>query len=80
MRVLGTSAAYVKQQPDQQEAHLRAGMLSNRPDSGAEPENRWGLLGVDGDVQPVRSEPGAYQQFSAEVATALEKTGATGRS
>ena len=76
MRVLGTSAAYVKQQPDQQEAHLRAGMLPNRPDWGAEPENHWGLLGVDGDVQPVRSEPGAYQQFYAEVATALREDSA----
>jgi scyllo-inositol 2-dehydrogenase (NADP+) len=71
MRVLGTRAAYVKLHGDVQEAALRSGARPDRPGWGEEPEERWGLLGVGDAAVPVRSEPGAYQQFYAGVVAAL---------
>lgn len=71
MRVLGTRAAYLKVHGDVQEAALRSGGRPDRPGWGEEPPERWGLLGVGDAAVPVRSEPGAYQQFYAGVVAAL---------
>lgn len=71
MRVLGSRAAYLKVHGDVQEAALRAGERPDRPGWGEEPREHWGLLGVGDAAAPVRSEPGAYQEFYAGVVAAL---------
>ena len=71
MRVLGSRAAYLKVHGDVQEAALRAGERPDRAGWGEEPREHWGLLGVGDAAAPVRSEPGAYQQFYAGVVAAL---------
>lgn len=72
MRVLGSRAAYVKVQGDVQEAALRSGERPDKPGWGEEPREHWGTLGVGDAAVPVRSEPGAYQQFYAGVVAALK--------
>ncbi|MFJ5234547.1 Gfo/Idh/MocA family oxidoreductase [Kitasatospora sp. NPDC088391] len=72
LRVLGDRAGYVKSGMDPQEAALRAG---RRPG----PDLRWGdddpaaygLLGSDGDAEPVATDPGDYPAYYAGVAAAL---------
>ena len=71
MRVLGSRSAYVKVQIDVQEAALRSGGRPDKPGWGEEPREHWGLLGVGDAAAPVRSEPGAYQQFYAGVVASL---------
>ena len=71
MRVLGSRAAYLKVHGDVQEPALRAGERPDRPGWGEEPREHWGLLGVGDSAVPVRSEPGAYQQFYAGIVAAL---------
>jgi len=74
-RVLGSRAAYVKFGLDVQEDALRRG---ERPDAdgwGEESPDRWGTLGAGEDVRPVRTEPGAYQDFYADVARCLREGG-----
>jgi predicted dehydrogenase len=71
MRVLGSRAAYLKVHGDVQEAALRSGARPDKPGWGEEPREHWGLLGVGDAAVPVRSEPGAYQQFYAGVVAAL---------
>jgi predicted dehydrogenase len=71
MRVLGSRAAYLKVHGDVQEAALRAGQLPDQPRWGEEPREHWGLLGIGDAAVPVRSEPGAYQQFYAGIVAAL---------
>jgi scyllo-inositol 2-dehydrogenase (NADP+) len=71
MRVLGSRSAYVKVQSDIQEAALRSGGRPDQPGWGEEPREHWGLLGVGDAATPVRSEPGAYQQFYAGVVASL---------
>ena len=71
MRVLGSRSAYVKVQSDMQEAALRSGGRPDQPGWGEEPREHWGLLGVGDAAAPVRSEPGAYQQFYAGVVASL---------
>lgn len=73
MRVLGSRAAYLKMHGDVQEAALRSGGRPGQPGWGEEPRERWGLLGVGDAAVPVRSEPGAYQQFYAAVVAALRE-------
>ncbi|MBW3629447.1 MAG: Gfo/Idh/MocA family oxidoreductase [Gemmatimonadetes bacterium] len=70
-RVMGTRAAYVKHGADPQEEALRAGGRPTDPDWGAEPRERWGLLGAADDLRPVPTEPGAYHHFYKAVAAAL---------
>lgn len=71
MRVLGSRSAYVKVQSDIQEAALRSGGRPDQPGWGEEPREHWGLLGIGDAAVPVRSEPGAYQQFYAGVVASL---------
>jgi len=71
MRVLGTRAAYVKQDADVQEAALRAGVRADAPGFGEDPEARWGKVGAGADVRPIRTEKGQYAHFYAQVAAWL---------
>jgi predicted dehydrogenase len=71
LRILGTSAAYVKHGLDVQEAALRAGASPDSSGWGVEPESQWGLLGADEKVEHVRTEPGAYQAFYGAVAASI---------
>lgn len=71
MRVLGSRAAYLKVHGDVQEAALRSGKRPDQAGWGEEPREHWGLLGVGDAAVPVRSEPGAYQNFYAGVVAAL---------
>ena len=75
MRVLGSSAAYVKWGLDPQEDALRVGGRPGDPGWGSEPPARWGLLGVGDAARPVETEPGAYQRFYEGVVTALRDGG-----
>ncbi|MDH2424384.1 Gfo/Idh/MocA family oxidoreductase [Sphaerisporangium sp. TRM90804] len=71
-RVLGSEAAYVKWGLDPQEERLRAGERPDgRPEWGAEPAERWGVLGVEGRSRPVETVPGAYLDFYTGVAACL---------
>jgi len=71
LRVLGSAGSYVKYGMDTQEGALRSGRTPRDQDWGVEPEAAWGRFGVPGDVRVVPTEPGAYQQFYAEVRDAL---------
>jgi scyllo-inositol 2-dehydrogenase (NADP+) len=71
MRVLGSRAGYVKMHSDIQERFLRAGERPDRPGWGEEPREHWGLLGAGDSALPVRSEPGAYQQFYSGIVACL---------
>jgi predicted dehydrogenase len=76
LRVLGERGAYVKYGLDVQEQALREGRRPTGPGWGREPRDRWGRLGVDGELREVETEPGAYQRFYAELAEALRGGGA----
>jgi predicted dehydrogenase len=71
MRVMGETAAFVKQQGDLQEPALRAGKRPGPNGWGEDPPERWGIL--DDGVQPraIPSVPGAYQSFYAGMVSAL---------
>ncbi|MET0416973.1 MAG: Gfo/Idh/MocA family oxidoreductase [Actinoplanes sp.] len=71
LRVLGDRAGYTTYGLDVQEAALHEGGRPDQPGWGEVPPERYGLLGVDGDLRPVPTEPGAYQTFYQQVATAL---------
>ncbi|WP_433651916.1 Gfo/Idh/MocA family oxidoreductase [Micromonospora zamorensis] len=71
LRVLGDRAGYTTYGLDVQEAALHDGGRPDQPGWGEVPPERYGKLGVDGDLRPVPTEPGAYQSFYAQVAGAL---------
>ncbi|MET8043403.1 Gfo/Idh/MocA family oxidoreductase [Micromonospora sp. NPDC005215] len=71
LRVLGDRAGYTTYGLDVQEAALHDGGRPDQPGWGEVPPERYGMLGVDGDLRAVPTEPGAYQSFYAQVATAL---------
>lgn len=75
MRVLGDRAAYVKYGLDVQEDELRAGRTPDQPGFGEDPQERWGLVGVDGAARRVRTENGAYVRFYEQLAAALRADG-----
>lgn len=75
LRVLGARGAYVKHGLDVQEGRLRSGRRPTDPGWGREPPEQWGLLGVDGDVRRIETEPGGYQLFYAGLAEALHSGG-----
>jgi scyllo-inositol 2-dehydrogenase (NADP+) len=75
LRVLGDRGAFVKHGLDVQEEALRAGRRPTEPGWGREPRERWGWLGVDGELRQVETEPGAYQVFYAGLAEALRSGG-----
>jgi len=63
MRVMGSVAAYTKQDADVQEAVLRASGTADSPGFGEDPEERWGLFGAGADVRVIRTEKGNYRRF-----------------
>jgi predicted dehydrogenase len=71
MRVLGERGAYVKQHADVQEAALRAGGRPTASEWGVEPQEMWGVWSDGVSERRIRSESGAYQQYYAQIATAL---------
>src|SRR3954451_23421860 len=71
MRVLGSSAGYVKWGLDVQEAALRAGETPGGPGWGREPPEAWGTLGVEEDVWSVETEAGDWPAFYRGVVAAL---------
>jgi len=73
--VLGSEAGYTKWGLDGQEPALAAGMAPSDPAYGADSQESWGLLGVDGTAKPVPAERGAYPEFYVQLATALRGQG-----
>jgi scyllo-inositol 2-dehydrogenase (NADP+) len=63
-RVLGDRSAFVKHGMDPQEEALKAGAVPGGAGWGEDAEEQWGVLGGE----PVRTVPGAYQDFYATVA------------
>jgi predicted dehydrogenase len=70
-RLLGGSAAYVKQGMDVQEALLVAGHSPGEPRWGEEPSSSWGELVAGTEHRPVPTLPGAYGLFYAGMASYL---------
>jgi predicted dehydrogenase len=66
-RVLGDRSAYVKYGMDPQEEALKAGAVPGGEGWGEDAVEQWGVLGTE----PVRTQPGAYQDFYAAVAGGL---------
>ena len=75
MRVLGSSAGYVKQGLDLQEEPLRAGARPGGLGWGTEDPGQWGLLGTGEALEPVETERGDYGAFYAGVVAALRDGG-----
>ncbi len=71
LRVLGSTAAYTKATADLQEAQIIAGVLPGTPGYGEDPEQNWGVLGLDGALVPVPTEPGNFPAFYQLLAAAL---------
>ncbi|WP_406286623.1 Gfo/Idh/MocA family oxidoreductase [Embleya sp. NBC_00896] len=74
-RVLGSKASYVKFGMDPQEELLRAGADVGTPGWGTEGPDAWGVLGTPGAVEPVETEPGAYQDYYAAIERAVRGAG-----
>jgi predicted dehydrogenase len=72
----GSRGAWIKHGADPQEDALRAGALPRGPGWGEEPEARWGTLSDGETSRAVRTLPGDYPSFYAEVAAALRGGGA----
>lgn len=70
-RVLGDKAAYSVHGLDGQEPALMAGGSPADEGFGVEPEERWGTLGVSGDIRSVPTERGEYAAFYAGVAATI---------
>ncbi len=73
--VLGSKAGYTKWGLDGQEAALAAGLSPSDPAYGVDPLRSWGVLGTDGDHEPVPAQTGAYPRFYAELAAAIRGHG-----
>ncbi|MEH0845406.1 Gfo/Idh/MocA family oxidoreductase [Micromonospora sp. CPCC 205711] len=71
LRILGDRAAYTSYGLDVQEDALRDGARPDAPGFGEVTPDRYGQLGVDGELRPVPTEAGRYLDFYAQVATAL---------
>ncbi|CAD6009513.1 Gfo/Idh/MocA family oxidoreductase [Agreia sp. COWG] len=69
--VLGSESAYTSWGLDPQEAQLRAGALPTDDGFGVYGEDRWGLLGIDGDVLALPTQAGKYALFYELLADAL---------
>lgn len=73
--VLASQAAYTKWGLDGQEPALASGVTPSDASYGIEPQESWGLLGVDGSATPVPAEKGDYPQFYRELAASLSGRG-----
>jgi len=69
--VLGSEAGYTKWGLDGQEAALDAGLTPSDAAYGIDPQEAWGLLGVDGASAAVPALRGAYPRFYRLLAEAL---------
>ena len=76
--VHGTRGTYIKFGMDPQESVLRARGTAGGADWGQEPESSWGTLtrneGGAVTTRPVRTEPGDYRQYYANVRDAISGT------
>ncbi|MEW2354729.1 Gfo/Idh/MocA family oxidoreductase [Spirillospora sp. NPDC029432] len=70
-RVLGSASGYTVSGMDPQEKELRAGRTPKDAGWGQVPPEAYGRLGTTAADRPEPTEPGAYQEFYAEVARAL---------
>ncbi len=75
LRVLGTKAAYTKMHADVQEAWLRAGRRADEAGFGEDPSTRWGTLGADPVVHPVKTDRGDYRAFYSQAVSWLRDGG-----
>jgi predicted dehydrogenase len=79
MRLSGLRGTYEKWGLDPQEEALRIGKRPGDPDWGLEPQSQWGRLSTNLSAEgihvdgPVETEPGAYEQYYAQVRDALIK-------
>ncbi|MDQ0755099.1 Gfo/Idh/MocA family oxidoreductase [Arthrobacter sp. B3I4] len=73
--VLGSEAGYTKRGLDSQERTLAHGVLPSDSAYGVEPEDSWGVLGVDAAAVPVPARRGAYPEFYSRLAAALDGNG-----
>lgn len=73
--VLGSEAGYTKWGLDGQEPALAAGIAPSDPAYGVEPQESWGALGIDGDLQPISPEAGDYPMFYTRLAATLRGAG-----
>jgi scyllo-inositol 2-dehydrogenase (NADP+) len=73
--VLGSHAGYTKWGLDSQEPALAAGMTPTDPAYGTDPQDSWGVLGIDGTTQPVPARTGAYPAFYTRLAAAIQGHG-----
>ncbi|MFC8304255.1 Gfo/Idh/MocA family oxidoreductase [Specibacter sp. NPDC057265] len=71
LRVLGSAAGYVKQTADVQEAQIQAGILPTDPAYGVDRPERWGTLGIDGELTAVPTERGWFPRFYELLAAAM---------
>ena len=71
LRVLGSDAAYVKQDGDMQEAQIQAGVLPSDPQYGVESQQQWGTLWRDGRSSAVPTVPGNFSRFHELLAEAM---------
>jgi scyllo-inositol 2-dehydrogenase (NADP+) len=71
----GTAGSFTKTALDPQEEPLRRGVAPGGPGWGEDPEAHWGVLTLPTDSQPggtkVKTEPGDYREFYANVRDAL---------
>lgn len=71
LRVLGSEAAYLKANGDQQEAQILSGILPGNPSYGVELPEQWGELWRDGRAHPVPTERGNFTRFHELLAEAI---------
>jgi scyllo-inositol 2-dehydrogenase (NADP+) len=71
----GTAGSFLKTALDPQEEPLRRGIAPGGPGWGEDPEAHWGTLYLASDTAPggrkVRTEPGDYREFYANVRDAM---------
>ena len=75
LRVLGSAGAFTRTAGDIQEVQLGQGMMPTDPRYGRSEPADDGVLGVAGDLSPVRTELGSYQTFYTMLAAALRGQG-----
>jgi predicted dehydrogenase len=71
LRVLGSSAAYVKHGLDVQAFRLQAGGRPDEPGFGRDPRDAWGEVRAGDESRTVETEPGDYRAFYAGVAATV---------
>lgn len=73
--VLGSSAGYTSHGLDGQEAALAAGVSPTAPGYGSTPPERWGLVGIEGALEPLPTARGDYGAFYRGLADAIRSGG-----